>query len=461
LSGVWDRERRALSLGLLIAVFAFAIEGMGVVPALPTAARALSGLPLFGWVFSAFTLAGLVGTLGGGQLADRRGPRLPIALGLSAFAAGLLLSAAAQNMPQFLLGRILQGLGGGVTVAVAYVVIARGYPDALRPRIMALFSSAWILPALVGPLVSGMVAERLSWRLVFAGILPFLALGAALLLPTLGQFSQRRPPAPDEASRLPTALGLALGMGLVLGLPNLQARGPIVVGLAALGGAGLLFVGLRRLLPAGTLRGKAGLPAGILTRGLLAWSFFGAEAFVPFGTSELRGASPTVAGLTLTAGSLGWTAAAWLQERLEARGGPVMRRKCVRAGFLFLIVSIAVVALALMTRLPFLLIPLGWAVGGFGVGLAYSASGLLCISAARAGQEGEVSGQLQLMEALGTAAGTGLGGGLLLLSTQLGRTPRLALLFTWLCTIVVAMVGALLSSRLPLPQPDPRSDVSV
>jgi len=146
-----------------------------------------------------------------------------------------------------------------------------------------------------------------------------------------------------------------------------------------------------------------------------------------------------------------------------------MRRKCVRAGCLVMMVGVAVVALTIVTHLPFLLIAIGWALGGFGIGLAWSANSLLCISAAPTGKEGEVSGQLQLMEAIGTAAGTGLGGGLLLISSQLGRTPRLALLITWICTIVMAMVGALLSSRLPLPQrdaqseaqPDDRSDVSV
>lgn len=465
---VWDRERRALTFGLLISVFAFAIEGMGVVPALPTAARALGGLHLFGWVFSAFLLAQLVGTLTGGQLADRRGPQLPMVIGLSGFSTGLLLSAAASNMTHFLLGRVLQGFGGGMTVATAYVVIARGYPDTLRPRIMAMFSSVWILPALVGPLISGTVAERLSWRLVFAGIIPFLILGAALLLPALGRFKLQKAAA-DAPSRLPAALGLALGMGLILGLPNLRPRGLIVVGGAALLGAILLFFGLRRLLPPGTLRGRAGLPTGILLRGLLALSFFGAEAFVPFGSSELRGASATVSGLALTAGSLGWALAAWLEERLERRHGPTIRVHCVGIGMLFMMCGIAVVALTIETQLPFLLIPIGWAVAGFGIGICFSAIGLLCLGAAPPGQEGEVSAQLQLMEALGTAAGTGLGGGLLLLAAQLGRSPREALAITFGCTVVAGLGGSLLSRRLPSPKrsdeagagPGPESSVSV
>src|SRR6478609_1949456 len=116
-AGVFGRERRALTVGILLAIGAFAVEGMGVVPALPTAVRELGGLPLFGWSFSAFMLAWLIGTVVAGLLADARGPRLPMLLGLVGFGAGLLCAAAAHGMPQFLAGRALQGTGGGGMLA--------------------------------------------------------------------------------------------------------------------------------------------------------------------------------------------------------------------------------------------------------------------------------------------------------------------------------------------------------
>src|SRR6185503_20412236 len=87
---VFDADRRSLTLGILLTVTAFAVEGMGVVPALPTAVRALGGLALFGWAFSAFMLAWLVGTVGGGLLADGRGPYRSMVIGLLGFGTGLL-----------------------------------------------------------------------------------------------------------------------------------------------------------------------------------------------------------------------------------------------------------------------------------------------------------------------------------------------------------------------------------
>jgi MFS family permease len=459
-AGVFSRERRALTLGVLLAVTAFAVEGMGVVPALPSAVRALGGLPLFGWAFGAFMLASLVGTIAGGQIADARGPHRPMALGLSAFGAGLLLAALAGGMAQFLAGRALQGLGGGGMMAAAYVAVARGYPDALRARMMAIIASVWILPAIVGPALSGAVAERAGWRAVFAGVVPLLALTAGLVLPPLRPLSVRRPPA--GASRVPAALRLALGTSLVLAAPSLHESGLGAALASAAAGGALLWPALRTLLPPGTLLGRRGLPAGLLARGLLAFAFFGTEAFVPLGAGELRGATPFQAGLALTAGSLGWIAASWAQDRMEARRGADPRARSVGAGFLLLAMGIAVVAAALVTRLPLPLVSLGWAVGGAGIGFAYSAGTLLCFAAAPAGGEGEVSGQLQVTEALGTAAGTGVGGTLLALLGQLGHTPREAHASVFALTAATALVGAALAGRISsttpaaaLPSPGP------
>jgi MFS family permease len=575
--GVFDAERRALTIGILLAVGAFAIEGMGVVPALPTAVRELGGLGLFGWAFSAFMLAWIVGTIGGGLVADARGPRLPMALGLAGFAAGLLVAASAREMGQFLSGRALQGVGGGAMVSAAYVAIARAYPDALRARMMALTASVWILPAVIGPAASGAVAQWVGWRWVFGGIVPAIAITAAVVLPPLGRFAVRQD-VPSTA-RMVSALRVAVGAALVLASESLYrwvadrtaiaalARWPgdalaahmsdgaaavavdpalaarasdgtaaidpalaarvldgaaamavdpalaarasdgaaaidpalaarVLDGAAAMavdpvalaarvfegaaavaaepaalaaGGSngvridlvamaaavGVVIVGLvlavpalRRLLPSGTFVARPGLPAGLAARGLLAFAFFGTEAFVPLGAGDLRSATPSQAGLALTAGALGWISASWAQDRLEARAGAAGRVARVRAGFLLLSLGIAGMSAALLLPwLPFALVPAAWSVAGAGIGLAYAAGGLVCIAAAPAGQEGEVSGQLQLAEALSTAAGAGLGGALLSGLVRAGQTSRQAHATVFAVTLAAALLGALVASR--------------
>src|SRR5262249_50263530 len=230
----------------------------------------LGGLEGYGWAFSAFMLASLVGAIGSADVADHRGPALAASLGLGLFALGVLVAGAAPAGALLLVGRALQGLGAGGPGALAYLSIARGYPEALRPRLLALLSSAWVVPALLGPALAGQVAEHLTWRLVFIGTLLPIVAGAVLLVPSLRQLRRAQAPT-GQRRRLVAALQLALGVALVLGAAGSET--PVVAILV--GGVGLVLAApaLRKLLPDGTFSARPGLPAAVAIRGLLAFGF--------------------------------------------------------------------------------------------------------------------------------------------------------------------------------------------
>lgn len=435
-----------VTVGILLSIAALAAEGMGVVPALPSAVRALDGLRLLGVVFSSFMLAWLFGTVVAGQLADSYGPRRPMAIGLLGFGFGLLCSATAQQMVQFLIGRILQGASGGFILAAAFVTIARGYPESKRPRMIALTSTVWILPAVVGPSLSGWVVEHVGWRLVFAGVLPILAIAALLVVPPLGSLSIRKQWI--TSVRLPAAMRLAIGMGLFIYSLSQVAQQFLWASCGIGVGLCLIVPTLRTLLPEGTLRGQPVLPLGVLSRGLLGFAFFGTEAFIPIASGELRGASPMRAGLALSVAALGWTAASWAIERARHSAHPLRQRmNFVEAGFAFQLVGIAGVLATLLSNIHFLGIPFGWALSGLGMGLGHSAASLLCIASAPKGQEGTVSAQLQLCEALGIALGTGLGGAIRTVLMDHGSTAREATTATFAMTMTAAILGVFLFHR--------------
>jgi MFS family permease len=183
-------------------------------------------------------LASLVGAIAAGQAADRQNAMLPARLGFLCFAAGLIVAGLAPLWPILLVGRLVQGFGAGSLMAVSFVAIARCYEEALRPRMMAILSSAWIVPSLVGPALAGQVAEHASWRWVFLAILPPVAIAAAMLLPTLGRvFATSEDPAPLReliGGRVLTSLRLTAGVALILFAADLPAL-PIAVLVGALG----------------------------------------------------------------------------------------------------------------------------------------------------------------------------------------------------------------------------------
>ncbi|HEY3723462.1 MAG TPA: MFS transporter [Acidimicrobiia bacterium] len=451
--GVFAPARRALTAGLVLTITLVGFEALAVATVLPVVEQDLGDLALYGWVFSAYLLAGLVGTVIAGREADRRGPGPPFVAGCVLFATGLVAAGLAPSMPLLVLARVVQGLGAGVVPAVAYAVIGRCYPAAVRPRMFAVLSTAWVVPALAGPALAGVVAHGLGWRWVFLGLVPLVGLAAAMTLPALfrvGPAPETEADASDlpdvpESARTSDAVLVAVGAGLVIGgltasdIPWLM---PVLILLGALVGVPPFM----RLVPAGTLRARAGLPADVLARGVLTFAFFGTDAFVPLLIQNVRHQSVTYTGIVLTASTLSWTAAAWVQQHFVHRRGP---RFFVRLGFGLIAAGIVGVAAALSASVPVGTIVVSWSIGAAGMGCAYAPLSLVMFDAAEPGREGAASASLQLSDQLGFALGTGVAGAAVALGEVSGWAESTSLLLGAAITGAVAVLGLVLARRLP------------
>ena len=208
---VFAPRYRSMSVGVLMSVTIVAFQSLGVGTVMPAVARELHGLERYGWAFSAFMLASVVGSVAAGQDADRAGPVRPYLAAVAAFAAGSVLAAAAGSWTLLLAGRALEGLGAGALGVVTYASASRAYPAAMYGRMLALMSSAWVLPSLLGPAVAGLIADRATWRWVFVLLLPFLPIAVALTLPGLRALVRpervRAPRRLPQHSRWPPAPG--------------------------------------------------------------------------------------------------------------------------------------------------------------------------------------------------------------------------------------------------------------
>ena len=211
---------------------------------------------------------------------------------------------------------------------------------------------------------------------------------------------------------------MAAGAGVVLA--GLTSRSALTGALLVAAGLAIGLIPLRGLLPPGTLTARPGLPVAVLSRALLTFAFFGADTYVPLAITSVRGQSTVVASIAVTAATLAWTAASWVQER-KAADWP--GRRLIRSGFLIVAAGIACEVAALFPAVPVAVGVAGWAVGGFGIGLAYSPISLIVLGEAKSGQEGAASSSLQLAETLGVALGAGLGGALVAAGAAAGWRP--------------------------------------
>ncbi|MEO6065997.1 MAG: MFS transporter, partial [Lysobacterales bacterium] len=146
---------RNISIGSIGLCSMLAFEGMGVATGMPAVAAALDGMSLYALAFAGTLAASVVAMVWAGPECDRHGPFRPMAGGMLLFGTGLLISGLAGSMPALIIGRIIQGFGVGSLGVALYVATARAIPAALHPRLFAMFSSAWVVPALIGPAISG------------------------------------------------------------------------------------------------------------------------------------------------------------------------------------------------------------------------------------------------------------------------------------------------------------------
>jgi MFS family permease len=400
-TSLWKPPLGRLTFGLALTVVATAFEALAVATILPVTSADLGGISWYGWAFSAFMLASLVGTALGGEAVDRRGPSLPFLTGTVLFASGLVVSGLALSMPMIVAGRAAQGLGAGLLSSVCYASIARVYPVGLQPRMLATLSSAWVIPGLVGPGVAGAIAQYAGWRWVFLGLAPLPFIAAALVVPALGRLPERSPDA--QPSSLVSVLQLALGVTALLATPSMH-RWELAVGLSVCG-LTLTARGLPPLMPEGTLRLRAGVPAAVACMALINAAFFGTEAYLPLALSQIRQQPILLIGLALTAATLSWTAGAWLPLHLTPRWG---RRAVVQSGLSVLALGIVGTLGLLSSSVPAWLAVVAWGLAGFGMGLSFTATSAAILEGALPGKEGTTAASLQLAQLLGAAISTGI-----------------------------------------------------
>ncbi|MFD4537439.1 MFS transporter [Kitasatospora sp. NPDC058397] len=459
--GVLSGRYRALTLGIVSVVLVIAFEATAVNTAMPTAARQLNGIGLYAFAFSGYFTTTLFALVVSGQWCDRRGPLQPLFTGIAVFGVGLVVAGTAPGMWVFVAGRAVQGLGGGLVIVALYVVVGRAYPERLRPAVFAAFSSAWVLPSIIGPLVSGAITQHLGWRWVFLAVPVLILLPLAVMGPALTRSEREHPVARGaEFDRRRTLLAAmaALGAGL---LQYAGGRHDLIGLLPGTVGAALLVPAVLGLLPERTLRAGRGLPAVILLRGLAAGAFLGAEAFVPLMMTTERGLSPTMSGLTLTSGGLTWALGSWLQGR---PGAERYREAMIRGGFVLTAVAIAGAALVLVPAVPAWVAAVAWGIGGIGMGLTVASVSVLMMKLSAPEDAGVNSAALQMSDALGNVLLTGLagvmfavlGGGSLAAahegagaagSSGAAGSP-LAFAVILLAMAGVALLGALLSGRV-------------
>ena len=164
---VFSKENNSRLFLLCFAVWIHAASSLLAATTLPSAVREFGGGDLIGWAFTLYLLGSILAGSSSALLLNFSGLRSALSAGALIYLVGCLICASSVTMYVVLVGRLLQGVGGGYLVALAFIAIRHWFDPGLMPKVMALISAVWSMSAFAGPLVGGTFSTFGNWRLAF------------------------------------------------------------------------------------------------------------------------------------------------------------------------------------------------------------------------------------------------------------------------------------------------------
>jgi EmrB/QacA subfamily drug resistance transporter len=398
---------RSIIAGIMLAMFLSALEQTIVAPALPTIGRALGDVELLSWVVTGYLISTTVVTPLFGKLSDIYGRRRMMLVSIGVFILGSVACALAPSMETLIVGRVLQGVGGGGILPLAQTVIADLLSPRERPLIQSYTSAMFLAASILGPVLGGLLTDYVHWSLIF-----WINLPMGLVALVLTDRALRRLPRNDRPHRLDlagAALMVAAALTLLLALAWGGARypwnSPTILGLFAASAALWVAFGWRLLRAA-----EPFIPLTMLAEpvvlGIAAAGFFsigtivGLSIFIPIYVELVLAHSPSASGLVLIAFMVGATIGSMVAGRLM----PKLER--------YKLVPVLAMPIGIATMILFALSPgdltliqamLLLAVGGVGVGPMWPATTVIIQNAVPLHQLGIATGTLSFFRQLGGA----------------------------------------------------------
>ncbi len=398
---------------MVLALWLHATNTMLAATTLPVAAMEIGGVHLISWAFSLYLLGSvLVGTTMS-VFVTRWGLRNTMMASAAIYLFGCLICGSSQQMAQLLVGRTLQGVGGGGMVALVYIIQSRAFHESLIPRVVACMSLVWMVSSFFGPMIGGVFATLGLWRyafIVFAAQAILLIFIVRKLVPADAEKEKEKE---KEKPDLPVfSLTLLAACIILVCIAGTTSRGTSSA-LLVISGIGLLAMyvwldakqGSRRMLPIGASRLTQPVGAGLaltlcMTACLMSFVIYG-----PIILIRLYGLTPLSAGFVLIIEALSWGTFAVLFSGLPVR----YERPIVIAGSCVVVLGIAAQTLTVpATSVTLIALALIVSCAGFGAMWGYIIKRVT--SQANTNDKTRASSIMPVTQQIGFALGAALAG---------------------------------------------------
>jgi len=402
------------SIAIYTTVALVAFEGLAVTAALPQVAADLGNVGLLPWVITAYMLTSGVATLVAGPLVDSLGARKVFRWSVTVFSLAGGLAALAPTMNLMIAARALQGIGGGLVVAIGLAAVKMIYPSHLIGRAYAANSTVWGVMGVAGPALAALLLTVADWRWIFGVNVP---LGAVSLL---AGWRVMPGPAPEaEVSKLDirgTVLVTAFILSILIAVDRLGTISILWL-VASIGMVYLYWFHARRVpgpvvKPEHLIRQPySGLAAGM---GLMLAGAIGINGYLPLYVQGGRGVAPALAAWSVIFLTVSWTTGSNISAMLTKR---FAESQIVVSGFGLTVPGLTLIWISSAASWELAWIFSGFVLAGLGVGISTNAALTLLGDATPSAQIGRAMSGHHFARTQGFTLGVALAGAVILLVT--------------------------------------------
>ncbi len=406
---VLSTQYRSITISALTLLALAAFDGMAVAAVLPRIGADL-GIDRLPWVLTSFALTSTLALLIAGPAIDALGVRSVFRITIAVFFVGSLLCAIAPSLEILIAARAVQGIGGGMVMAVTISNVGIAYPPELRSRAFAANSTVWGVMALAGPAAAAFMLNLVSWRGIFVISLPLVAVAAAIGWSRMGTDKHaRHEMAIDRTGVVILALFVSV---LLVGLSELTWWSALAVGIGAVLAAVYWFHSGRVASPVLARRHFASFPFGLLN--LIPLAFFAGpvsiDSFIPVYVQGGLGKGTSVSAFAVAFLAIGWTTGSQIVSRALDR---IQTTTVMVVGFALALPALGV-AMTFGTETPIGLIFMLSFVQGMGIGSITNATLSLLQRVASPDEMGRASAAHQFLRNFGATLGTACAGAIIL-----------------------------------------------
>ena len=407
--------RRQIVITMVCAMtglFLAALDQTVVSTAMPRIIADLGGFDRYTWVTTAYIVASTIAVPVVGRLSDIFGRKVFYLVGLALFLIGSFAAGTSTSMNQLIAFRAFQGLGGGVLMSLAFVIVGDLFAPAERGKIQGVVAAVFGLASVVGPTLGGFLTDTLSWNWIFYINLP---IGIPLVLLMLRFFPRVSPDMMDRSIDVLGILTLVLAvipLMLALSFAGVEYAwsSPIIMGmfaLSAVAGVAFVFAELKSpnpIVPLHIYKDRV-VWVSLLAVFVTGFGMFSSIIFIPLFFQGVLGASATSSGSFLTPMMLGIVVGAAISGQLVSRIGSY--RIPATAGVL--IMTAALFVLSTMSASTAYGVAIGYIVAlGFGLGFTFPSFTIAVQNSVEHRYLGAATSALQFYRSIGGALGLAL-----------------------------------------------------